>query len=236
MDQPSAGESRVIEQADKQLKEWVAEVLDGVDASFGPPSDSRSGRGVSLYLIDLVEKPPPRTTKRPPLQLSLRYLVTTWATEPEDAHRLLGKLVFDAMARPEFDVELDPLAPSVWAALQCAPRGSFVLRVPLRKDQPEIPVKPVLRPLRVQSSQIASLSGVVLGPGDEPVVRARVELPALEISTQTDLNGRFEFPFVPSDPPIRRLMVRAKGRQISVSGDAVTKSRPLVIRFDPWEG
>ena len=54
----------------------------GVDASaevvLGPPWATRSGHGVNLYLLDLARRQPTRGTSRPPLQLWLRYLITTW--------------------------------------------------------------------------------------------------------------------------------------------------------------
>jgi hypothetical protein len=46
-----------------------------------------------------------------------------------------------------------------------------------------------------------------------------VELPALNLFTATDGRGRFLFPQVPSEPPVKLLYVKAKGRTISVTVD-----------------
>src|SRR6266850_5283921 len=134
--------------------DWVGTVVEGGYVSLGPPDNQRAGRGVGLYLLELVQSPPPSSNKRPPLQLALRYLITAWSGTPEDAHQMLVALMFAAMENKEFQVELEPLPVTVWTAFGVPPRPSFILRVPLRQERPQPQTKLVREPLRVESSPI----------------------------------------------------------------------------------
>jgi hypothetical protein len=226
----------MIDEIDRRLRAWTESVVEGSTFSLTPPDDARSGSGVSFYLLALAEKPPTRTTRRAPLQLALHYLVTTWADAPEEAHRLLGELVFAAMETDDFEVDLDPIPPEIWAAFAIAPRPAFVLRVPLRKERPEPEVKRVQTPLVVQVEPVASLYGRVLGPNDTPVMGASVEVPALQIVTRTDVRGRFSFRSVPGGNGGITLRVQAKGQERSVTvEDPTSEASPVVIRFDAFD-
>ena len=76
---------------------------------------------------------------------------------------------------------------------------------------------------------------MVVGPGDVPVMGARVECPALNRVTRTDGKGRFRLAAVPAAPP-PQFLVTAKGRQRWVSPDLhALGGQPLVIRFDGLE-
>jgi len=227
----------MIDQVDGRLEDWIGTVLEGTNVSLAAPSGTETGRGIGLYLMELMHTPPPRGARRPPLQISLRYLVTTWAEKSEEAHRMLGELVFAAMEHPEFEVERHPVPVTLWTALGVAPRPSFVLRLPLRLERPEriaplVRVAPVVR-----KSPMASLHGLVRGPGDVPVMGARVELPALQLSTSTDSEGRFHFSAIPTAPPVKLLVVKAKGQELSVATErAVAAGEPLLIRLQGLEG
>ncbi|MGC9347454.1 MAG: Pvc16 family protein [Anaerolineae bacterium] len=226
----------MIDQIDRRLKAWMESVVAGPSFSLAPPGDAQAESGVSFFLLELVENAPARTSTPTPLQLSLRYLVTTWAEAPEEAHRLLGELVFAAMETSEFEVELEPVAPAIWAALGAAPRPSFILRVPLRKERPQPPVKRVRAPLMVQVAPVTSLYGVVLGPDDVPVMGAAVHMPALQISTRTDAQGRFAFHTVPAGEEAGELRVRARGREIRVTvKETTSEEAPVVVRFERFD-
>jgi len=227
----------MAEEFDRRLKDWVGNVIAGVDVSLAPPVSQRTGRGVGLYLLELVQSPLPSTNKRPPLQLVLRYLITAWSDKPEDAHQMLVALMFAAMENKDFQVELEALPTTVWTAFAVPPRPSFILRVPLRQERPEPQTKLVREPLKVESSPIVGLHGLLLGPGDIPLSDCRIEIPALHISTSTDYKGRFYFPAVPASGN-KQLVVKAKGFELPVvSKQNYPDSRtPLVIHFSPLEG
>jgi hypothetical protein len=224
----------MIDQVDERLRKWVQETL-GILPSLAPPGDTASDGEINLYLLELAERPPARGARRPPLQMTLRYLVTAWANQPEEAHRLLGKLTFAAMEHPDFEVKLNPIPAETWKALGVIPRPSFVLQVPLRKEQPTPPTQYVREPLVVQATPVISLVGTVLGPKDVPIARATVEIPALQLSTRTDAKGQFTFANVPADPLPKKLRVKAKGRELDVTTEQLTPDEPFVIRFNLFE-
>lgn len=225
----------MIEQVDERLKEWASSVLPDVEVSLGPPS-APPGRGVNLYLFELLHHPPARAAARTPLQIFLRYLVTTWADDPEGEHTLLGNLVFAAMENSEFEVEFDSFPARVWTAFGLPPRPSVVLKVPLRRERPEPAAKLVRVPLVVRHSLMRPLYGFVLGPEDVPIAGARIELPALQLSTRTNSKGRFDFPAVPAEPKVTLLLVKAKGKVLSVNpAEIAAEGKPLLIRFQLME-
>jgi len=224
----------VIDAVDEQLRSWAGAVLGDASFSLDPPKPSPEGRGASFYLLELGPAPPPRNTGRAPLQLALRYLVTTWAETPAAAHALLGELAFAAMEVPDALVDLAPLPPALWAALGVPPRPAFILQLPLRKERPE-PRAPFVRvPLVVEDAPLVGLAGVVLGPDDVPVAGAAVELPALGYRTRTAPDGTFRFAAVPATAGRLRLHVRARGREQTVTLDKVGEG-PVTVRFDVFE-
>lgn len=226
----------MIDQVDDRLKNWAESLLQISTFSLEPPRDDRPDSGASFYLLDLVDSPPLRSAKRPPLQLSLRYLVTIWAEAPEEAHRLLGELVFAAMEHPEFEVELAPVPAATWAAFGVIPRPAVLLRVPCRQERPETPAPLVREAIEVQAVPVISLHGTVLGPGGVPLMMAAVELPSLQRYTETDAKGRFSFDGVSGEVYTKRLRVRARGRARDVELEELPSNQePLIIHFDPLD-
>ena len=222
----------MIDQIDRQLERWIESILDHIEVSLAPPGESGTGRGVNLYLMELVNNPPARGLRRPPIQMMLRYLVTTRADNPEDAHKILGDLVVAALENAEFEVELESLPVAVWTALGVAPRPCFVLRVPFRHERPEKLAPRVKHPLVVKHARFRSLHGQVLGPESIPIMNARVELPALQLSTHTDSSGRFHFSAVPAEPRVKLLRVLAKGQEFSINTEQAERDHePFVINL-----
>lgn len=222
----------MIDQIDRRLAAWIGVILDQVNVSLAPPGTAETARGVGLYLMELVQTQPARVTRRPPLMMTLRYLVTTQASKPEDAHQMLGALVIAALENPEFEVEQDPLPLSLWTALGIAPRPSFVLRVPFRHERPEKLAPLVRKPIVIKQLPLHSFEGRILGPENTPLMNARVELPALELFTNTDSRGKFHFSAVPATPGARLLRVRARGQEFSINTEqAGSDEDPLVIHL-----
>lgn len=226
----------MIELVDAKLRDWVSTITGEVEVSFEPPMDVRQGTGVNLFLLQLVNTPSARGAQRPPLQISLRYLVTAWNAKPEQAHRVIGELMFAAMENTEFEVELDPTPLDLWIALRVAPRPSFMLRAPVRQERPEPGAKLVRQPPIVRSSPIINIEGVVVGPEGVPIMGANVEIPVMSRSTRTDHKGRFSFDTLPADPAITEMRVKAKGRELTVVLPVGRPSKePVVIHFEPVE-
>lgn len=222
----------MIDETDRRLTTWIGGILDQANVSLAPPEATESGKGVGLYLLELLHSQPQRATRRPPHLMTLRYLVTTHAPKPEEAHKMLGDLVIAALENTEFEVEQEPLPASLWTALGVAPRPSFVLRVPLRHERPEKLAPMVRQPLIVKQLPLRGFAGRVLGPDNIPIVNARVELPALDLYTSTDSKGRFHFAAIPDAPGSRLLRVRAKGQEFSINTEqAEADNEPLVIHL-----
>lgn len=226
----------MIEQADRELKAWVQGVIPEAEVVLGPPRQLEGKRGVSLYLLALADPLPAWANRQASRQIALRYLVTAWATEEEQAHALLGSLVFAALEKREYELKLEEITASVWAALGIAPRPAFMLWVPCTLAQQASVVKLVRGPLVVQGAPVRSLHGIVLGPGDIPVANAGVELPALQLRGHTDAKGRFFFASVPGESQSVQLVVKARGYQQSVLvKQSTSEQEPLAIRFTSFD-
>lgn len=223
--------------SDGKLRDWIGGVVPGVELSLAAPEVRKTGRGVGLYLMELIQSPPPSSVRRAPLQVALRYLVTAWSDQPEDAHQLLVDLMFAAMEKREFQVESETVPLAVWTAFGVPPRPSFILRLPLLRERPEPEAKLVRGPLKVQSSPVVAFYGLLLGPDDVPLSDCKIELAALNLSTRTDYKGRFSFPTVPAAGN-KELLVKAKGFELAVCTEQnyPNSESPLVIHFTPMEG
>ena len=221
---------------DRRITDWATSVHPGLTCSLAAPAAQSTGRGVSLYLMDVLHAPTHVTAKPSPLQLMLRYLVTAWAESAEDAHQLLADLAFSASAIPEFQVETDPLNPAVWAAFGIPPVPCFVMRVPLRQPRKDVPQKLVRQKLHISTTTLVHFHGVVLGPDDTPLPDSRVDIPAMALSASVDYRGRFLFSAVPSEGA-KTLRVRAKGRELNIrcEGSFPDENDPFVIHFTPLE-
>lgn len=140
----------MIDEVDQRLKAWVSRVAGEAPVYLGVPDREAIERGVCLYLLELGPAPPARGGRRGPPQFSVCYLVTAGAESPEQAHRLLGELVFSAMEEAEFDVDLTPVPATLWAGLRVPPRPGFRLRLPVRRERPAAVVHRVRFPVITQ--------------------------------------------------------------------------------------
>src|SRR5882757_851174 len=127
----------MISQIDRRLQDWATQILPGISVSLKCPEPAPSGKGIVLYLSDLLNDPPARGVKRPPLQLILRYLVTVWSDDVTEAHEWVFRLISAATDQAEFEIDRDPIPLALWQAFGISPRPAFLLRVPLRQERPE---------------------------------------------------------------------------------------------------
>ncbi len=222
----------MFDEADARLEAWTKGALKGVEVSLSPPSDSAGKSSVSLYLMDVIPTQRSRGVRLPPVQAILRYLITTQAKDPMEAHRLLGKLMVAATDMPEFEMEKEPLPPELWRSFGLHPRPAFILRVPFKYQKEEEQAKMVRFPLTMEKAPLVPLQGKILSTGNIPLVGAKVELPFFKLYTVTDADGVFRFPAVPSEPKNKDLKIRAKGREFSISTKQAERgSGKLVIQL-----
>lgn len=226
----------VIDQADRELREWVNSIVTGIEVVLGPPNLLAGKHGVCLYLLALADPLPAWMNRQPTARFTLRYLVTTWAEDEEEAHHLLGKLVFAVTEKREYELDLAEVPITLWTAFGIAPRPAFTLCVPLSLERPEKSIKLVQGPLVIQGAPVTSLHGIVLGPGDIPIAGAGVEVPALQLRVHTNAAGHFHFSSVPGELRGIQLVVKAKGRVQSVAVEQLPSDKePLAIRFDTFD-
>jgi carboxypeptidase family protein len=223
----------MIERIGQEIREWIGSIITGAEVALGLPDDNAQNAQVALYLLDLSQSRCARVGKLPPFKINLRYLVTARSPRAEEAHKLLGELIFAALEKPEkeppeFEVVVEPMPVEAWAVLGAAPQPSFFLCAPLRLERPEPAVPMVKEPVVLQPSPMRMLSGVVYEAGGMPIMGARVELLTLGIATRTDGGGRFRFAGVPSNGRLK-LLVQAKGQTKEV--DYSVGDEPLEIRL-----
>lgn len=247
----------MIEQLDERLASWVEQVVTGVKTSFAAPTDGDEALAVNLYLLEIADDPLRHSAGHPLIQPSLRYLVTTSAGEPKDAHFLLGTLFYAARKQPGFEVELEPVASQLWTAFGIAPRPSFILRLPMPEEWPVQQTgkaPPVTQGIAPAARELAPLYGLVLGPNNTPLAAARLEMIALwerrenpahleevafttnytllERAAYTDRKGRFTLPAIQASPAAKTLLVRARGQeQIFIVKETGEPDAPVVFRL-----
>jgi hypothetical protein len=223
----------MFNETDRNVVSWAGKALDGVPVSLEPPRADGAAKGISLYLLELVQSTADRGVRRPPILMTLRYLVTTGGSTPEEAHKMLGALVVAAYENPDFEVEQEQLPLALWTALGVPPRPAFVLRVPFIHERKQKLAPPVKHPLIIKRFPLRSFKGQIVGPENIPLMNARVELPSLDLSTNTDSKGRFHFASVPDAPGTKVLLVRAKGQEFSINAEqADSEDEPLVIHLE----
>lgn len=227
----------MINKVDQRLNEWVGTVIKDAKVSFAPPDSTNKEPLISVYLAGLRPSPPaPVESRRTPLQISLRYLISTWAETPEKSHEMLGTLVFAAMEHPEFEVELDPVPVEIWQAFGVPPCPSFMLRLPLILKRDEAPVPRIKWPPTIRDTTLSSLNGRIVDTGNNPVTGARVELPSLNLSTRADSQGRFSFAGVPAEPRSKEFFIKARGKELTLTlQQPNSEEELLLIRFDTLE-
>ena len=231
----------MVDQPDDRMKQWAESVIaeslmHDISVNLGPPEVHTSGKGVGLYLLEVVPSSPFSNLKPAPLQLTLKYLVTAWSERFEEAHDALVRLLFAAMEDPELQVERTPPTTDLWRALGVLPQPALTVLVTLGRERPRSPVKLVTQPLRVELVARVAFHGQILGPGEIPLSDCSVEVPSLGLTTSSDREGRFAFAGVPSEN-VTHLVVSARGRQLAVDskGGYPDSKAPMLIRFDRLE-
>lgn len=223
----------MIQAVDDQLFDWLCGVAGDNSVTLSCPSPDRDELTLHLYLMDILPTEPTAGERRHPLQLLLRYLITTCGGEPTDAHALLSQAAAAALEHPKFEAEFVEIAGPLWAAFNVAPRPGFFLKVPVRftGSQPDIPV--IKKPPEVNLGSIVPLRGRLIGASNVRIARATISLPELNQSTKTDDNGEFAFPGVASNPKRKKLVVDVKGRKQDVEVSILDE--PLIVKFQPKE-
>jgi hypothetical protein len=226
----------MIDRQDRAVQEWIGETVHPATVALALPTNGDMPPSITLYLMDIVSEPISPGSRDAPLRVTLRYLVTGGMGAFEETHRMLGDVLFAALEHAEYEVEREQIPLAFWHAIGAAPRPAFVLRVPCHRERKPVSMKRVRNAPTIQSVPITPLVGVVLGPGEIPVVDALVEVQALGLAQRTDHDGRFAFRTIPAAPHTTVLRVTAKGHVLSQPiTRAPTETDGLVIHFEPLE-
>ena len=226
----------MIDGIDNALKTWIVSALGDVDVSLEPPGVCPKDGCVSLYLLDMQHAPPVERGRSKIFSLTLRYLVTAWDEDPLIEHRRLGELAIQAAEHPDYEIELDPLPPDIWPAFGVPPRPGFLLRAPYVPER-DLPAVGIIRePPIIHAHPLTRFEGVLLGPGDLPVVGARVELPSAGRHAVSDRRGYFCLTAVPVEPARKQLRIRAKGQDLATTTEhRPDEPGPVTIHLDLTE-
>lgn len=223
----------MIDEIETQIGTWISDTHNNVLVQTIAPGEIAKERCIGLYLLDLLPTTPSELGPSKLFQLSLRFLVTSWADTPEASHRLLGEVALSVAEHPVYDLELVPLPAQSWSAFGVAPRPSFMLRAPLQQERSQPVVKLVREPIIIRESPLVALEGVIVGPENIPIMNAYVELISPQRSTYTDKKGRFLFTGVPAEPSRKRLRIKAKGRELAVLAEhRADAHEPIMIHVD----
>ena len=254
----------MIDELDEALRELLIRELpvknNEVDIGFDQPKRDWSARlsrpTVNLYLHDIREnlklrreqkpyelerRPNAVVQQRQPMRVDLHYLVTTWATAPEDEHRLLARTLMSFMRYPEFPGDLLPEGlqdqpipiplkvaqsetldkPSdLWSVLDNQQRPGIVLIATLSFSAYPAVVKPLTRTAEIRSGSVdntatsrgfISISGTV--SSRKPLANMRLKL--LERGQDIETRPGGEFAIRNLEPGDYTLEITAVGRKPS---------------------
>jgi hypothetical protein len=241
-----------------------------VDVSFDRPDRENVARfskpTVNLYLFDVTENRdlkqtgwhPVRvddngtvTLRWPPMRIDIRYLVTAWAQEVDDEHRLLYHMyrtmnrislipegiregLIENQEKPmHLAVEDEAISDMVdmWTVLDNKLNPGFVLKATLAMDLNETREAPMIRtarfgfkPYGYAAEYRNSFGGTVTDAQGQPIPGARVTVGGRLVTT--DAEGRFR------TPPI---MERGDGVEIAVQAEGFAPAndrREIRARYD----
>ena len=223
----------MLDEVGLELKRWFNALPGTPEVRFQLPGSEASSAFVSLYFIDIRQKPPTRDALRATRLFHLRYLVSAAAPDSLVAQRLLGDALIAAIEREDVDVDSEPPPMELWRALGVPPQPAFLLGVPWHHEK-ELPrATTISQPVELHTRRLRRLTGRVVGPNDVPIMSATVELPALGRLTMTDHRGWFDLAMTPRGMNLQ-LRVTAKGRvienRVDDTGGAETE---VVVNFPP---
>lgn len=218
----------MFDKTDERLESWLKSITQNLEVFFTSPTKDLKKQGVYIYLLDLLPNPSGRGVRRPPLQVTLRYLIFPQTEDPKENHRVLGNLLISAMESSEFEVEKNLIPPGIWQAFGMPPQPAFILRVPFTLKREEKLAPPVKFPVVINQTTLESLQGRILAK-EIPIANAKIDIPALQITTTTNSDGFFRFASIPSEPKDKNIIIRARGREFAVSTDQIDRSGDLFV-------
>ncbi len=208
----------MIDEIDCRLKEWIATVINGQLAiTFEHPGTKQAQPAVSVYLYNMEYSAPNSATREIPLQIALSYLLTVPSDDQIESHKYLGKILYAAKSQSDMEVGFPALPAPFWQAMGTVPLPHFSLHIPLmipreRDRSPTIKTRP-----HIGISTITHITGIVVGPSDQPIPGAKIMLPHSRTVTYTDDKGLFSTTADANSQRTFNCKIDAKGKQFSIS-------------------
>ncbi len=208
----------MIDEIDRRLKEWIATVINSQLAiTFEHPGTQQNQSAVSVYLYGMESSTSNSTTREIPVQIALSYLLTVQSDDQVESHKYLGKILYAAKSQSDMEVGFPALPAQFWQAMGTAPLPHFSLHVPLvipRETEhcPTIKARP-----HIGVSSIIQITGIVVGPLDQPIPDAKIILPHSKKVTYTDNKGLFSITADANSQRAFNCKIDAKGKQFSIS-------------------
>lgn len=213
---------------DRRLEEWALSTVSDVDVRFSMPLVKVETPTVVMVLLQMTNVEPSRGWVPRAEQFVLHYLVTVCAQAIDRALPMLDQLFIAALEDEDLSIDQRPILADVWETIGVRPQPSFRLVVPLQAQDIE-------RSRRFARDEVepalTTFDGVVLGPDDEPIPRARIEVSDTEDVVYSDRFGRFRFPTDITPSTESKLQVSASGLEESVVERP--SGKPIVIRVQP---
>ncbi|SES63798.1 Protein of unknown function [Nitrosomonas marina] len=208
----------MIDEIDRRLKEWITMVIDGQLAiTFEHPGTERNQPTVSVYLYDMEYSTPNSTTREIPFQISLSYLLTVQSDDQVESHKYLGKILYAAKSQSDMEVGFPALPAQFWQAIGIAPLPHFSLQIPLMITRETEHIPTIKAQPHIGISSVTQITGVVVGPSDQPIPGAKIMLPHSKTVAYTNNKGLFS---IAADANLQRAFnckIDAKGKQFSIS-------------------
>lgn len=154
-----------------------------------------------------------------------------------DGHRLLWGRIVSAVEHSRnvgWRLEFQPLSCSLdWVAFGVVPQPGVIPGVHVAHEWDDVNSPRVTHPPELDASRGIELSGTVVGPEKLPLSGAHVELPSLQLTTQTDAEGKFKFfPVQGGRYFPANLIVIAKRHEQVGKLESRHLGKPLAIEFN----
>jgi hypothetical protein len=228
-----------METTEQQLRDWAAGAWPKAEVFFDGATASEPERqpAIGFRLLRVLPDASACGARNPaPLRIRLGYIATAWAKDPVEMHRILGALAFEAMEMPGWNLDSEQAGPEWWQALGLPLRPSLFVWIPATRERVVRRAPLVRAGLVLSGSPLRPLAGLVLGPGNIPLMDVLVEIPAWKLSTRTGPEGQFQFSAVPANRPVGAIRVHAKGREKVINLERVFAcEEPLRIQLSESE-
>jgi len=227
----------MINELDIQLKEWILTIIkNDYQISFEHPGKIDNVPTISIYLYKLSNSLPTSPARETSFQITLSYLLTVQSDNQIDSHLTLGSLLLAAKEQSNFEVEFPPLPTDYWQSFGTPPLPYFIICLPLVKKIPNEKIPTIKQQPKVNLTSINNIRGIILGPNNHPISKAKVTMDHSKAFAYTDNSGSFSIATDLKSLNKFNCKIDAKGKKFSISIPMPkTLNAPIKIHLDNLE-